>query len=265
MHDARSGAIWFQGNNHLIQYNDIYNVCNATADAGAIYTGRDWSFQGNVIRYNFIHDLSSPFTNWQIFGVYLDDAASGITVTGNLFYNIHGYATMNGGGRDNVWTNNVVAECYGGHRADRRGVAIITNVAGDDCNFLQKLDIASGGADAWQKGVWAQQYPNLLALPTTFDALGDYKNPGGSVFANNIGYHLASSSKWLNEGSWGGTGALSWYAKVADNLYGQDPLFVDAAHGNFNLRANSPAFSLPDFQPIPFDLIGILDEEVLPA
>jgi hypothetical protein len=255
MHEAPSGALWFYGNNHLIEYNDIYNVCNTTSDAGAIYAGRDWSFQGNVIKYNFIHDLSSPFTTWEIFGVYLDDAASGITVTGNIFYNIDGFATFNAGGRDNLWTNNVIAECYGGHRTDRRGVDIITNVSGDDCNFLQKLNLASGGT--WQSGVWAQAYPNLLELPSTFDALGDYKNPGGTVFADNVGYDLYSSSKWLSEGAWGGTGALDWYAQVADNLYGQDPLFVDAAGGDFNLRANSPAFGLAHFQAIPFDLIGI--------
>ena len=27
MHDAPDGAIWYFGNNHLIEYNDIYNVC----------------------------------------------------------------------------------------------------------------------------------------------------------------------------------------------------------------------------------------------
>lgn len=263
MHDAPSGAIWYYGNNHRIEYNDIYNVCHSTADAGAIYAGRDWSFRGTVIQYNFIHDMSSPFTTWELFGVYLDDAVSGSTIHGNIFYRINGFAMFNGGGRDNIWTNNVVSESYGGFRTDRRGVDIITNTPGHDCNFLQKLNQAAGG-NFKTNSAWMQAYPELANIPSDYSLWGDIKNPGGTVFSRNIGYHLFSSSKWLSEGTWGGTGALSWHAEVSNNLYGQNPLFADAAGGDFNLLANSPALAIPGFEAIPFDQIGIRERQKNP-
>ena len=254
MHDAPHQAIWFYGNEHEITYNEIYRVCSESADAGAIYAGRDWGYRGTEIAYNYIHDLSSPFTPWQVFGVYLDDAVSGMSVHGNVFYKINGYATFNGGGRDNLIYNNLVARSYGGHRTDRRGTEIITNIAGDDCNFLEKLRLASGGN--FKTGAWGAAYPELAPIPTSFDLLGTYKNPGGSTFTRNWGY-ANQAGKWMNEGTWGGTGALGWYANTSGNVENQDPLFVDEASGNLNIKSTSPVLKLAGWQPILFDLIGI--------
>lgn len=71
IHDAPHLAIGLSGNDHMIKFNEIYEVVQETADAGAIYMGRGWTARGNVIRYNFIHDI--PYEDTQ--GIYLDDAA----------------------------------------------------------------------------------------------------------------------------------------------------------------------------------------------
>jgi len=42
MHTASHVAILHGGNNHEISFNEIYDVCKTTGDAGAIYSGRDW-------------------------------------------------------------------------------------------------------------------------------------------------------------------------------------------------------------------------------
>ena len=47
----------YGGNEHLFELNEVYRVVMETGDAGAFYTGRDWTTQGNVLRHNFIHDL----------------------------------------------------------------------------------------------------------------------------------------------------------------------------------------------------------------
>jgi hypothetical protein len=259
LHDAPYMAVLYTGNNHLIEYNDIYGVCNETSDGGAIYSGRDWSYRGNVIRYNFIHDMTSPFTPWEIYGVYLDDAVGSAEVYGNIFYNL-GYATLNLGGRDNIFYNNVMYKCYGGHRADRRGVDIITD-NNDGFDFLYKLNLATGESDFHNNAAWMQAYPALQIIPNNFNLLGDLKNPGGSVFTRNFGAKMASSSKWMNEGTWGGPDAFDWYADTSNNLYGTDPLFVDEANRNMTLRPDSPVFTIPGFEPIPFDQIGIEPKE----
>ena len=35
-------------------------MCYETGDVGAIYTGRDWTFRDNVLRYNYMHDIHGP-------------------------------------------------------------------------------------------------------------------------------------------------------------------------------------------------------------
>ncbi len=58
IHDAPHQAIDFGGNDHVIEFNEIHDVCYESNDAGAIYSGRNWTMRGTVIRYNFMHHLS---------------------------------------------------------------------------------------------------------------------------------------------------------------------------------------------------------------
>jgi hypothetical protein len=78
IYDAPHFAILLNGNDHVIEYNEIRDVCMDTHDAGAIYVGRNLSERGNVFRYNFLHDI--PRT-----GIYLDDFSGGSAVYGNVF------------------------------------------------------------------------------------------------------------------------------------------------------------------------------------
>lgn len=106
IHHAPHSAILYGGNEHLIADNDIHDVILETGDAGAIYTGRDWTSQGNVLRGNFIHDLGRTVSNGRshdvfTMGIYLDDCDSGDTLLSNRFERA-GCAVMVGGGRENV-------------------------------------------------------------------------------------------------------------------------------------------------------------------
>ena len=59
VHDAPHNAVLFWGNDHVLEFNEVYRVCTETGDAGAFYIGRDWTQRGNVIRYNYFHDLGA--------------------------------------------------------------------------------------------------------------------------------------------------------------------------------------------------------------
>jgi hypothetical protein len=50
-------ALWFRGNDHLIEANEFAEVVYETGDAGAVYVGRDWTAQGTVIRGNLFRDI----------------------------------------------------------------------------------------------------------------------------------------------------------------------------------------------------------------
>ena len=50
IHDHPHAAILFNGNDHLIEFNDIHHIALESGDVGAIYTGRDYTYRGNRIR-----------------------------------------------------------------------------------------------------------------------------------------------------------------------------------------------------------------------
>jgi hypothetical protein len=245
----------YSGNEHWIEYNEISGVCGFSSDAGAIYSGRDWGYRGNRIRFNFIHDLATVFVGFGVHGVYLDDCLSGIEVFGNVLYRITGLGIENGGGRDNLMTNNVIARCGAAMSGDNRGLLWITNVPGDSWNLLERL-----AADGIQyKGTtWTKRYPRLADIPNDWALVSDpalrWREPEGCVFSRNVGF---ANGGFMQESIWAGDAVFARYTEIADNLADQDPLFVDEAAGDLTLRPDSPAFTLPGFEPIPFAQIGI--------
>ena len=124
--DLPHTAILFKGNDHLIEYNNIHHVCTETADAGAIYTGRDWTQTGTLIRYNYIHDLKAKGKSGnhfsRVIGIYLDDFTSGIHISGNIFYKTD-VGILIGGGRNNTIENNIFIEGNPALFIDARGIS----------------------------------------------------------------------------------------------------------------------------------------------
>lgn len=102
--EAPGSAIFLAGNNHIIEYNEINNVCLEVDDQGAIYNGRDPSERGNVVQYNYFHDNGN---NHRTSSVYHDDGACGMTVHGNIFFRAGTLPALIGGGSDHTYTNNI--------------------------------------------------------------------------------------------------------------------------------------------------------------
>ena len=122
IHDAPHNAVLYGGNDHRFERNEVYRVVMETGDAGAFYTGRDWTSQGNVLRNNYIHDLGGGDAHHvNTMGMYFDDCDCGDTIVGNVFYRA-GRAIMIGGGRDNPVLNNLVVDCPIGLHIDARGM-----------------------------------------------------------------------------------------------------------------------------------------------
>lgn len=266
-HDAPHTAILFNGNDHRLEYNLIERVVLEANDAGAIYTGRDWGYRGNLIRYNLIRDIASVFDG--AVGVYLDDAASGMTVFGNIIYNVHGLGTQSGGGRDNHFENNIIVDTLrAAHSTDRRANTsnydFDANGRPDSWNLLGRINWvfetwwAGQQAIPYQDGPWATRFPELAAIPNDWGQVqaGQWRDPEGCIFAGNIVWR---SGGLISVGTWGGDNATDFYTATEPNLE-EDPLFVNEAGGDLNLQAGSPAYGTAGFtfQPIPFDQIGIL-------
>ncbi len=253
IHDAPHSAILFGGNEHLLARNHIHRVCQQSSDAGAIYTGRDWGARGNVIENNFIHHLHSTLRGAGVQGVYLDDCVSGITVRGNVLYDIQDAGIQHGGGRDNHFENNIMVRCDAGILADTRGYDWypdrgFNNTPGNSWNLLEKLQAMN-----YQEEPWASAYPECAAIPNDFNAIvaegALWLYPEGCTFERNLGY---LNDNWMQGGD-----TFEYYSRVADNIEDADPLFVDESQLNLTLRSDSPALSIPGFVRIPFSAIGI--------
>jgi hypothetical protein len=242
IHHAPHSAILFSGNDHLIEFNEIHSVCLETTDAGAIYSGRDWTWRGTIIRHNYIHHVFS-MSGCSRMGVYLDDMFSSADVVGNVFHLVS-RAVLIGGGRDNLVENNIFVDCNPSVHVDARA-----------------LNWSAGHADGWLaeakekgtiKGVAFDQPPYRDRYPALAAILkGQPKAPEGNVIVRNVSW----------EGRFDGIiREARPYVTMKDNLVDVDPLFVDAAKGNFRLRPESPAWAL-GFKPIPFETIGLIDND----
>ncbi len=120
IHDAPHMAIKFTGNDHLIENNEIHSVCYETNDAGAIYSGRNWTFGGTVVRNNYLHHITG-FQGRGCVGIYMDDSMSQIHVYGNLFFDVCA-AMFIGGGRSHLVEGNVFVDCRPALHIDARGL-----------------------------------------------------------------------------------------------------------------------------------------------
>lgn len=118
MHDAPHTAVLYWGNDMTITDNEIYSVVLETGDAGAVYSGRDYTCRGNVVSRNYIHHLGG--VGMGTMGIYNDDCLSGTVMNDNFFCECS-RAIFMGGGRDFVAKNNVLVNCYPCVSVDGRG------------------------------------------------------------------------------------------------------------------------------------------------
>lgn len=182
-------AITYTGNNHIIEYNVIHDVVLESSDAGAIYSGRSWSWYGNVIRYNSIYNIGSgKFTPS---GIYFDDALSGQKAYGNLLVNIPGNGFLIGGGRDIMVENNIIVNARTPIFYDDRAISAIK---GDNNWFNHSLTLEGS---LWKslKEVnvnspeWQAAFPELSKLSDDFNDLENpmfAANPANSKISNNV-------------------------------------------------------------------------------
>jgi hypothetical protein len=305
-HDAPHCAILLHGNDHLIEYNEIHDVLTESQDAGAFYMGRDWSERGNIIRYNCFHDIygygishdQDDETVWTyesphfVWGVYLDDNASGTHIYGNLFYRCAMGAFHVGGGKDNIIENNIMVECYPAVHIDARWENFFTNrdeggVLDYMVERLEKFD--------YRNTPWSERYPTLDGV------LDEPRIPARNRVERNIVVYARDDIKGFTTAREETESATCWhlsdfdaetciidqnlvwhpdgdvrvdmghYLKSDGRVYSWDewrsegfdgasitvdPGFIDAGNDDYNLAEDSPVARI-GFERIPLERIGL--------
>src|ERR1019366_5237204 len=190
--------------NH-IEFNNLYNIGRGLlSDMGCIYS---LGVQpGTVERNNLCHDVSRyAYGGW---GIYTDEGSSQIRIENNIVYN-----TQDGGfhqhyGRENMVRNNIFA--FGQEAQIRR------TREEPHRSFTFEHNIVY-----WKQG-------NLLQ--------GNWKD-GQFQFDYNL--YWPASGQTIQFGN----ESLEGWQKRGQDAHSlvEDPLFADPDHGNFALKAGSPA------------------------
>ena len=244
IHDLPHTAVFFWGNEHLMEYNEIHHVCMETGDAGAFYNGRDWTQRGSIIRHNYFHHLhgvegQGGFTD--VMAVYLDDWASGTTVFGNIFYK-SGRTVMIGGGRDNLVENNIIIDGSPAIHVDARGMGWAKYYFnGSDNTLFKRLESIQP-----DKSPYSQRYPQLTKILKDDPAL-----PKGNRIIRNI----SSGGKWVELHN-AETEPLVYFQ---DNKIDVDKNFLLNIDDKIQIQYDTNIIP-PGFQPIPFGKIGLIKE-----
>lgn len=250
-------AVTWSGNNHIIEYNLIHDVCLLSDDAGAVYSGRRWDWYGTVIRYNAIYNLGSD--GHKPDGIYLDDALSGIEVYGNILINIPKLGIHLGGGRDlEVWGNIIINAGEHPISYDSRA----REGALDGGWFTHSSDKNSGMwkllyDSPWQSDTWLQAYPQYKGYSDDFsqsETAAFIPNPGNSNVSGNIIIDKYASIGNISE-------AADTFSNISGNalyyIYRLDIIFNAPDKGDYTLKKDCPVYKeIPDFKDIPFDEIG---------
>jgi hypothetical protein len=241
IHNAPHMGMGFGGNDHVIEFNEIHSVCYESNDAGAIYTGRDWTCRGNVIRHNYLHHING-FEGRGCVGVYLDDSFSSADIVGNIFYKVT-RAAMIGGGRDNTIENNVFVDCVPAVHVDARGVGWANRyiVPGGGWQMQEKL-----AALPYQQPPWTK-YPHLASILDDDPYLPKYNVVARNLFVGGKWDGIQKEAKPL--------------VTLKDNLFDDECGLARWAEDYcgpvpFLLAPDSPAREV-GFQPIPWEQIGV--------
>jgi len=243
IHDNPFGGIKYSGNNQLIEYNELDNCLTDADDWGAIYTGRNPSGQGNIVRFNYIHhNVGAVETGTGSNGIYLDDGTSGQIIYGNVIYKTGrpARAKMGGifvhGGKDNLIINNVFVDCelaigFTPWSQDRWEKFLVT--ADMKTRLYEEVDVNTS--------LYQERYPLLSRLS---------EGAGINKIRNNL---VVNCDEFVAQKEGQEVDHI-----LSNNLViSQDPGFADWKEENFQLPAKASVFEeIPNFQYIPFDKIG---------
>jgi hypothetical protein len=296
IHDGPRIGISFSGNNLLIEFNHIRDMCLETHDAGALYTdGRDWlSSRGSVVKYNYIHDIfgynRDEQGNWSspndAIGIYLDDNAAGVDVFGNIIARCSVAIQLNNG-RDNHVGNNILIENQDA-QFKYYGWTANSDMWKRLLPTMTECFESASVSPSWRKMRGMRRPPAQVVLPdgkimAENEFIGNiiyYRNQsaryvkvsdvpfGYNVIDSNLIWHFGQSlltgQTLHGPASLNGPASLSewesWQGLGMDrHSVIADPLFNDAARDDYRLKPESPAFEF-GFQRIPIEKIGPYDD-----
>ncbi len=243
----------FGGNDILLEYNEVSNVCLESNDAGAIYTGRNWTMRGNVLQYNYLHDING-FRNNGCVGMYLDDMFSSAEMSHNLYVNVTRAAFI-GGGRDCKINDNVFVNCKPALHIDARGDGWARDHVQGWLDEAKAKGTISG--IKYKEPPYSTRYPDLASM------LDEGKRPALPE-GNEVSGNICVGGTWdvNKQGQWQG-GTIEEKARPLlkmerNQVFDADDgtIFVDSSKGDYRLKEDSELVK-SGYRSLPIDQMGV--------
>lgn len=236
MYDCPSSVMRIEGNDHVIEFNEVHSAVQESDDQGAMELFRNPTFRGVVFRYNRFTNCGKTGKGAAVHGqaaIRFDDAISGMLVYGNIFIRSangnFGAIQMNSG-RDNVMDNNLFIDCKQGLSGGWNAGNSVWRMIADN----QRPD------DFFVSALYLKRYPEIATMMV---------QPGINNAWRNIFYRCGRLST--------GNANLNL---TENGVFEEDPGFVDAAKGDYRLKPDAPLFNSVGFKPIPVDEIGLYQD-----
>jgi hypothetical protein len=236
MHHIGSSAMRVEGNDHLVEFNEVHHVVLESDDQGGVDVFGNPTFRGVVYRHNFFHHIGSGRSCGSA-GIRLDDAISGTLIYGNVFWRCadgHFGGVQIHGGKDNIVDNNLFVDCKQAISFSPWGQKRWEQFLGEPmaAGALKQVDIT--------QPPYSTRYPALASLRENADANHIWRN-----LAVRCG-QFAVRDRGVNE-------------FMANHVTNGNPGFTNATKGDFRLKP--PAAAATGFAPIPFEEVGLYRDE----
>lgn len=237
--DSAHMAIGFYGQKCIIEYNEIYNVCNDTLDSGAIYAGLTFTAPGNIMRFNYIHDIENKVkemtgTATTVVGIYFDERLSGEYVYSNVFENID-RACFIGSGRYNTIEKNVMINCP-------QSVYISRYWTFNE-SLLDGLKIYENNA------LWQKEFPWIGETANDEPKDPKYNRVNDNALYNSALPQIPEKYSYLLD-------------PTGNVIFDSTDIFADYDNKDFSILAKSDIYKeIPGFGVIPFGEIGLTGEK----
>ncbi len=249
IHDSAHMAIGFSGNDHVMEFNEIYEVCKIADDSSAIYAGRDYTTCGNTVRYNYFHDMKSDAdSHIGIFGMYCDDNLGSCTIFGNVFLRCQSALLLHGG-HDMIFKNNLIVDsCPKSHYSIRfHKYGYCEDLLETGSHWARMKEVP------WQGEIWSKKYPHLAEYitwePETVQCMPHYCEISNNVIINHKPIDVFNFNCFQPE-----------YKNVfRNNLELESRAFAGLPEGDqLDLSDSRLADLIPGFEPIPLSKMGLL-------